>query len=86
MSWICKCTLSLRTIIFGNILPQLKEKGLVNFISKIREKRKANNISKNSRFLENKYKDQLLMDRHNAKKWNSCMLETFLILITHFFL
>ena len=34
----------------GNILPQLKEKGLVNFISKIREKRKANNISKNSRF------------------------------------
>ena len=33
-----------------NILPQLKEKGLVNFISKIREKRKANNISKNSRF------------------------------------
>ena len=33
----------------GNILSQLKEKGLVNFISKIREKRKTNNIPKNSR-------------------------------------
>ena len=64
-----------------NILPQLKEKGLVNLFLKLERKEKPMFISKNSRFLENKYKDQLLIDYN--KKMNSTV-ETFLILITHF--
>ena len=45
----------------GNILPQLKQKGLVNFISTIREKEKQTMFLKIVGFLENKYKNQLLM-------------------------
>ena len=43
------CHLEL-SYLHGDILPQLKEKGLVNFISKLIEKRKINNIHENSRF------------------------------------
>ena len=43
----------------GNILPQLKEKGLVNFISTIRKKRKTNHIIKNSRFFREQIQEPI---------------------------
>ena len=43
----------------GNILPQIKELGLVNFISTIREKRKINNISRNSRFFREQIQEPI---------------------------